>query len=280
MGVEMVGRASHGWRRGLAVVPTLACLVALLATAPAGGSSPGPSLEVLQLNLCDSGIAECYTGRSVATAARLIRAHQPDVVTLNEVCEPDVTALATALGQGGPATRVASVFQAAVERRTGGPVHCRNGARYGIGLLVRRPGVDHGYLSYHGIYPMQDTADPEERAWLCLRAADQFYACTTHLASTLPSIALQQCGYLLGTVIPQLAAQDGYQPTLIGGDFNLRERGTPALGSCEPPRYRDTGDGGVQHVVTTRDLAPTATSTLDMARTTDHPGLLVTLTLR
>jgi endonuclease/exonuclease/phosphatase family metal-dependent hydrolase len=280
VGVEMVGRGSRWWRRCLAVVPTLACVLALLATSPAGGSTTGASLRVLQLNLCDSGIAGCYTGHSVARAAQLIRVRQPDVVTLNEVCEPDVTALAAALGGDGPERRAVPVFEPAVERRTGGPVHCRDGARYGIGLVVRLPGVERGGPTYHGIYPMQDNADPEERVWLCLRASGELYACTTHLASTLPSVALRQCRYLLGTVLPQLVTRDGYQPTLIGGDFNLRERGIPALGSCEPPRYHDADDGGVQHVVTTRDLGLSAATTLDMARTTDHPGLLVTVTLR
>ena len=55
------------------------------------GGLPGPSLRVLQLNLCDSGLAGCYTGRAVRAAAEVVRGERPDVVTLNEVCRDDVS---------------------------------------------------------------------------------------------------------------------------------------------------------------------------------------------
>ena len=78
--------------RGLAVV---GCLVAGLVgctTAASGsnaagspppastpdGGGPAAPVGVLQLNLCGSGIAACYTGRSTVEAAALIRARIPD----------------------------------------------------------------------------------------------------------------------------------------------------------------------------------------------------------
>ena len=53
---------------------------------------PTPTMSVLQMNLCNSGWAGCYTGRSVREAAAVIRAERPDVVTLNEICRDDLVA--------------------------------------------------------------------------------------------------------------------------------------------------------------------------------------------
>jgi endonuclease/exonuclease/phosphatase family metal-dependent hydrolase len=209
----------------------------------------------------------------------MIRTDAPDVVTLNEVCQGDVTALERTLTQAHRSGFVASAFQAAADRRTGGPFRCRNGQPYGIGLLVRLPVPDRGYATYRGIYPVQDTGDPEERAWLCVHATAGFYACTTHLASTSPAVALRQCRYLLGTAIPMVYAQGGYLPTVIGGDFNLRHGGTPDVRSCAPSRYLRADDGGVQHILATPDFALDSTRAVDMGGATDHPGLLVALTI-
>jgi Endonuclease/Exonuclease/phosphatase family len=252
----------------------------VLTASPPQVTAARPALRITQFNLCDSGIAPCYTGRAVAAAAALLHADAPDVVTLNEVCESDVASLAGALTAARAGSTVESAFQPALDRRDGEAFRCRNGQRYGIGLLVRQPGIDTAFRTYQGIYPAQDVADPEERAWLCLRPAGEFYACTTHLASTLTSVALRQCGYLLGTVIPGLIAQDGYGPTVIGGDFNLRDRGDPGFDSCAPPPYVRTGDGGLQHILASPDFGLATSRNLDMGRTTDHPGLLAALTRR
>ena len=123
------------------------------------------NLDVLQMNLCNSGWAGCYTGRSVAEAASVIRARDPDVVTLNEICRSDVHRLVRALGS---ASRVAA-FQPAIDRRTGEPVACRDGEPYGIGLLSRP--AQAGTEASGGIYPTQDPTSPEGRAWLCAPAS-------------------------------------------------------------------------------------------------------------
>ncbi len=274
----MVGGGYQRLRRTVAVAGMVVCAAVLLTASPTGGTAARPALRVLQLNLCDSGIADCYTGRSVAAAATVLRGTAPDVVTLNEVCEPDVATLATALARPGAATGVGSAFQPALDRRSGGPFRCRNGERYGIGLLVRLPG--HGSTTYQGIYPEQDTADPEERAWLCLSAPVGISVCTTHLASTVPAVALRQCGYLLDTAIPALPAGVGHRTVVIGGDFNLREGGAPDLATCAPPGYLRAGDGGVQHVLASPGFVLGSVRDLDLGGSTDHPGLLVALTSR
>jgi endonuclease/exonuclease/phosphatase family metal-dependent hydrolase len=234
-------------------------------------------VEVLHLNLCNSGIASCYTGRSVAEAAALIRAETPDLVTLNEVCQDDVTALERALGDAIPGAAVASAFQAARDRNTGAPYRCRNGQEYGNGVVSRWPSVP-GSSADRGIYPAQDREDPEERAWLCLdvAATPAVAVCTTHLAYTDRAVTNAQCKYLFDTVITGKRTRNGSVPVVMGGDLNLGSS-SPDLASCLPADSARVGDGHVQHVVATPEFGVDSSKTIDLRRTTDHPGLLVTL---
>ena len=79
------------------------------------------------MNLCDSGIAECYTGgRSVILAAALIHTLRPDVITLNEICREDVFMLKRAMSTTYRSATVASAFKPAADRRTNGPYRCLN----------------------------------------------------------------------------------------------------------------------------------------------------------
>ena len=234
--------------RGLAA----ACLVVVTL-----GVSPGETpFTVLQMNLCNSGWAGCYTGRSVAEAASLIRAARPDVVTLNEVCRDDVDALGRELG-------AAIAFQPAIDRRVGAPIRCRAGAPYGIGLLTRRPA---DRLPRGETYPIQDPGGPEGRAWLCSPAAG-FVACTTHLVSTNPLVALAQCRYFFTTVVSAFPG-----PVVVGGDFNLGN-----LSTCRSSTGAADSDGGLQHVAVFGVNSPHRSRVIDMAGTTDHPALLVSL---
>lgn len=279
--------------RVLRVVAT-GCLVAFLAgcATAASGSDAGPvpssapasaargqapSVRVLQLNLCGSGIAGCYTGRSTAEAAAVVRAERPDLVTLNEVCRGDVTTLERALADVVPDGAVASAFQAARDARTGEAYRCRNGSQYGIGVVSRWPSVP-GSTAAGGIYPVQDTDDPEQRAWLCLEVAatPALVVCTTHLAYTLREVASAQCRYLFGTVIAQLRARDGAAPLVLGADLNLGSSDSPELRSCLPAWSVLGDDGGQQHVVATPEFTVARVRTIDLRAGTDHPGLLVT----
>jgi endonuclease/exonuclease/phosphatase family metal-dependent hydrolase len=257
------------------VVACLVCVGALLSSSVPNGSALRHPIRILQLNLCNSGIASCYTGRAVPRAAAVIAAAAPDVVTLNEVCRPDVAVLAAAFGGGGK--NVVAQFRPAIDRRTGGPFHCVNGQDYGIGLLARAPAAPVRVFS--GVYPAQDTNDPEERVWLCVHPSGGLYTCTTHLASTSATVALAQCRYLLGAVLPAMRSDAGYYPAVLGGDLNLGYRGSPDLRACLPAGDAHAGDGGVQHVIATSDAAIADAGNLDMGGVTDHPGLLVTLVI-
>jgi hypothetical protein len=238
-----------------------------------------PGLRVLQMNLCDSGFAGCYTGRSVREAAAVIRAVAPEVVTLNEVCRDDVPVIERAVAGSHHADSdddetTTSAFQAAGDRRTGGAVHCRDGQDYGIGLVARRPRTSTGPTG--GVYPVQNARDHEERAWLCLDTIS-FDACTTHLDNSSPTVAQAQCDYLWRTAIPSV--HDGTAAALVlGGDLNLAVGGSPDVRSCLPVGYGRADDGGVQHVVVS-GYRIAARRAIDLNATTDHPGLLVTLTV-
>jgi endonuclease/exonuclease/phosphatase (EEP) superfamily protein YafD len=280
----MAGLSTRGLRRPLALVICLVSAVALLVGSPATGehtllreASQAPRvprwpLRVLQMNLCDSGYARCYTGRAVARAAALIQAEAPDVVTVNEVCAGDVEVLRRALAQVDGGGTVLSAFQSAGDRDTGAAFPCLDGDAYGIGLLVRAAATDR-YRTYHGLYPDQEARDPEERVWVCVAVVDEFSACTTHLASGIPAVAQAQCRYLLGTALP--GADLG--PTVVGGDFNLLAGGTPDVRTCVPPGYPRADDGGVQQVLSPGGYDITSARVIPMAGVTDHPALLVTL---
>jgi hypothetical protein len=142
-------------------------------------------VRVLQMNLCDSGLAGCYTGRSVPEAAAVIRAMAPNLVTVNEVCRNDLPTLQRALIDGasasGASAVVVFVFQPALDRRTGGAYRCRNGQPYGIGLLARRPIQRNG----SGCAWTTPSSWPAPRTWPT--PAGRSLARSVLTCSTLPS---------------------------------------------------------------------------------------------
>jgi len=243
---------------------------------PAAGAPTGrDALRVLQLNLCGSGIAGCYTGRSVSTAAAVIRNERPDVVTLNEVCRDDVSALARATSETFGGTPVASAFKAAVDRRTNAPFRCLSGEPYGIGVVALLRSAAAGHRTYGGVYPTQDLTDPEERVWLCLAPSGGLLTCTTHTASTSTAVALAQCRYLLDEAVPAVGRPAGDAAVVLGADLNLRAGGSPSPQSCLPPGYQRADDGARQDVITGPGLTLRSRTVLDLHGATDHPGLLV-----
>lgn len=251
-----------------------------LGLAPRASSLPlHYPFWVLQLNLCNSGIASCYDGgKSVPEAATAIQGSAPDVVTLNEICQSDVVQLSNTLAAVYSGSTVVWAFKAAGDRRTGAPYKCKNGQDYGIGLVVHVPGTYSGHQIFSGLYASQDTASAEQRAWLCLHATGGFYACTTHLASTSGTVALSQCKDLMNSLIPSVRSSDGgYAPTVIGGDLNMKFKGSPNAQDCVPAGYFRKGDSDVQHIMATTDFAFSSSRRIGMSHT-DHDGWFVALT--
>jgi endonuclease/exonuclease/phosphatase family metal-dependent hydrolase len=268
-----VGMKAWRLRRLVGVAALVVCAVASLAGSPA--QQRGDFIRVLQMNLCNSGAAGCYTGRAVAQAAARILTDAPDVVTLNEVCENDISALVEPMAHAHAGGSVISGFQPALSRRTGGVVRCRNGLPYGVGIVAHLAGEDQRFTTYGGPYPMQENRG-EQRVWLCLDATD-FLACTTHLADDTPSVALAQCEHLLTTAIPAARPPGSARPTIVGGDLNLSPA---AAGRCVVAGYTRLDDGAVQDVISSNDLVVDSAGTIDMNGATDHPALFVVLRSR
>ena len=263
----------------LGAVALVGAVVSGRAAGSASSPGEGPTVRALQFNLCDSGNADCFTGRTVSTAAAVIRDERPDVVTLNEVCREDVAALARVLSATRSDQPVASVFKAALNRPTAGPYRCVNGQSYGIGVLAVLGSSESRYRTYGGVYPTQDLTDPEERVWACIGVPAGFLACTTHTASTSTTVALAQCRLFLNSDVPKIRSRAGNVPVILGADLNLQADGTPSPRSCLPRGYHRADDGLLQDVITSRDVTVRSRTVIDMHGATDHPGLLVDLEL-
>jgi hypothetical protein len=276
VGVGRAGRLAFGIVLVVVAVGPATPLPAGMALAH-GGRSAGAALSVLQLNLCNSGMAGCYQGgRAVPEAAAVIAAARPDAVTVDEICRLDLTQLAAGMRRAFPGDAIYRQFQP-VHGRDDSISSCVNGDQYGIGILVHRAAGSPGAVSAGGEYPGQEGRRGERRVWECLYAVGSHYVCATHLSAFDHGRALAQCRYLMSTAIPATQARlGGYFPTVVGGDLNLADRGSPNTGDCTPAGWRSTGDGGVQHVLATADHAVVSTRRLGMSYT-DHPALLVTL---
>ena len=245
----------------------------------------GVPFHTLQLNLCNSGLASCYTrynnGRAVGEAYGVILSRRPDLVTLNEVCKADVmTSLYPAMSASFPDSQIFWAFQPAGNRAAGGqPYLCRNGDQYGIGILGRVRTTDWaGVNLFSGLYPQQDTSVNEMRAWVCAAAIDNYVACTTHLTNSSGTIAMQQCKQLMDVQVPAVRdAVDTSLPVVVSGDLNLRYGGWPNVQNCVPPGYYRKGDGNVQHFTTTANMRFSFSQKVAM-QYTDKDGWLVSVT--
>lgn len=259
----------------------LSVMLTLVPVTPVGADTAATT--VLQLNLCSSGFAVCFTGRAVGRAVDVVGTVRPDALTLNEVCEPDVERLRRAVAEaGGPDGTAVSRFVPVTDARTGRAVLCRDGGRYGVGVVVRTTGSPDGSAdvrgTWSGTYPLQDAHQAERRVWACLAVAARPTVCTTHLSSGSAAFALGQCRYLFGQVVPALGTS---APVVVSGDLNLRSGTAFGLRPCVPLDRRpgtDVDDGGVQHVVAGVGTRVVTRRLTGMRGTTDHPGLVVELT--
>lgn len=247
--------------------------------AGTGRPSDGPAgtvVRVLQVNLCNSGRAPCYTGgHAVSMAVALVHDQRPGMLTLNEACRDDVRVLGQAMSATFPGARVASAFTAARTGPRAAPVRCRSGQEFGDGVVVVDRASAPDVRTASGVYPVQDPGDVEQRDWVCIDLAGVFSACTTHTASSSATVALEQCRYLLTSVVPGLDRRYGNGPVIVGADLNLAPRGSPGPEACLPGGYQRADDGGVQDVVVSPGVGVRSRRVIDMQGTTDHPGLVV-----
>ncbi|MBE1469193.1 endonuclease/exonuclease/phosphatase family protein [Kibdelosporangium phytohabitans] len=236
--------------------------VAILVAPSAAATGTGTTFTVLQLNICHGGMAGCYRGDAVMhKAAEVIRLSKPQVLSVNEACSGDIDRLRPAMGP-------ARALFAEARNLDGTPVLCRGGdGRYGNIIMVSAGFA--GTTEESGIHAAQYTAADgigELRSWACLPAA-RLSACTTHLSSDNAPTALAQCRELISR------AARHPRPVFVAGDLNLRGQG---VRDCDRGGFSRRGDGNVQYVFASDDVSFVRTDDIDMAGTTDHPGLLIT----
>jgi hypothetical protein len=237
----------------------------------------------LQLNLCNSGFADCYAGgQSVPEANQIIWDMAPSLVTVNEVCKSDVTtSLFDRMLLRWPNEYVFWAFMPAGDRRTGGAYQCANGDQYGIGMLGRLFTTSTPYLNAEGLLYSNEIQDPtsnELRAWLCVDANRMYWGCTTHLKQGGGQLALDQCNFLTKGVVVLMHAVHGYRPTVVAGDLNLRYQPGNQFNvqQCVPGGWFRKGDGDVQHTMATGDFTFAGTEAWPMMHS-DHPAWVVFL---
>ena len=232
-------------------------------------SSSGATFSLLQMNLCLSGHAGCYSPSAhpsaLDEAASVIADRDPDAVTVNEACRRDVAALARRTGYELSFTGV---------DYGGAPLPCIDpGSRglFGIAVLTR----DDVRTSQEGTLPVG--ADPEERRWLCTTTDGAVTVCTSHLSTrSSPGERVDndvQCRQLSQV----LARRATLGTTFFGGDLNRQD-------SCAPTTMwvsRDSSasqSAGLQHVYGSRSVDDPSASIVE-ATYTDHDFLLVAATM-
>ena len=214
----------------------LLTIVAIAATGLAvAGSELAPSAEsaggsfgVLQLNLCNSGLAACYSGQARSGAITLINERRPSAVTLNEACEEDLRSIRAATGYVGVFTQSGSQL-------------CTNGSRYG-NAIVFPAGTRVGRAQVTE-YVHQDS-EVERRTLTCV-PADGVSTCVTHLSSGGSRYAQAA---EMAVVLARHAARGA---TVVGGDWNLT---APRAQGFVPAGLFRRGDGEVQHIAATDDF--------------------------
>lgn len=254
--------------------------------APRPASPPSVAADrfwELQLNLCNSGApnVDCYShGLSIIEGGDLIYYVRPNIVTLNEICADDLPEyLMPSLAEAWPGDWVYYVFMPAI-RLDGTPVKCGNGQDYGNAVLGRVSAATYqGVNAWGGRYTSQDGGN-EQRTFACAYAIGDHLGCATHLSANSEPVALAQCRALLFDAVPYIRSVEGVSgKTVVGGDLNLEyDPADPENAqNCVPSGHTRKGDGDVQHVVFSNDLAFVSTTKYGLSYT-DHDGFLVRLT--
>jgi endonuclease/exonuclease/phosphatase family metal-dependent hydrolase len=259
-------------RRGLGAGLLAVVVVAVIgatwfAVSPpfsSSSSSSSASFSLLQMNLCLSGQAGCYSPSdypaALDEAATAIDGRDPDAVTINEACRRDVAELARRTGYQLSFTGV---------DYGGAPLPCIDPAGrglFGIAVLTK----DTVRSSQEGAFTVR--ADPEERRWLCTTTDGAVTVCTAHLSTPYSPGDVADNDVQCLQLRQVLARRATLGTTFFGGDLNRQEACAPATMWVA----RDTSasqSAGVQHIYASRSVDEPSTSIIE-ATYTDHDFLL------
>jgi endonuclease/exonuclease/phosphatase family metal-dependent hydrolase len=251
---------------GLAVA---GCTLVLAVSAcggssPAGGRPGGPTYTLVQMNLCLSGLADCYVKvaypAALDEAAAVIRRDRPDAVTISEACRGDVAWIA---GRTGYHLRFAQVIYHSAPFRCIDP-----GGRgvFGDALLTKAAIAD----SDSHAFPTQTSF--EHRRWLCVTTRVRVDVCTAHL-DTRGGAELAGNDAQCPELATVLAHRPAARAVIFGGDVNRRS-------SCAPAGFWTRTDTaarqspGLQQVYGGGALRAPSARVIPFAHS-DHDALLV-----
>ena len=238
------------------------------SSAAVASPSSRPTYTLMQMNLCLSGLAGCYSKvdypAGVEEAVARIREAHPDAVTVNEACSGDVAVIARRTGYH---LRFSKVIY------YGKPLACirpRGRGLFGDAVLTRAA------IDSTDSQPFQAQAGPERRQWLCVSTQVGVEVCTAHLASheTVEVAAnAPQCDELRAL----LARRGAAHTVIFAGDLNRRF-------PCAPPGFWTRTDSsarqdpGLQQVYGTAAFRSPSERVVP-ATHTDHDLLLVRASL-
>ena len=250
-------------------------MLALLAAASCAlagcdESSRSSTYTVMQMNLCLSGLAGCYTKAAypavVEEAVDRIREADPDAVTLNETCRDDVVRIARRTGYHLRFTRVVYA---------GKRLRCvRPGGRGLFGDAV----LTEAAVASHESRDFEAQAGPERRRWLCVVTRAGIDVCTAHLNTRSPvEIAGNdaQCAELAALLARRAAART----VTFGGDVNRRDSSCAPAGLWTRTDESAEQAPGLQHVYGSGSLRSPSAEVLP-AEHSDHDVLLVRADLK
>jgi endonuclease/exonuclease/phosphatase family metal-dependent hydrolase len=189
--------------------------VALAVTGCGQSHAANSTYELMQMNLCLSGLAGCYDHAVVGEAVARIRGEHPDAVTFSEACSGDVAEIARLTGYRRRFSKV--VYGGKLFRCV------KPGGRgvFGDALLTRAPiesSENQAFKAQQGI---------ERRRWLCVSTRAGVEVCTAHLNTREPEEVLgniAQCAELRAI----LARRAAGRTLIFGGDVNRVESCAPA----------------------------------------------------
>jgi endonuclease/exonuclease/phosphatase family metal-dependent hydrolase len=221
---------------------------------------PGSTYTVMQMNLCLSGLADCYDPAVLEEAVERINESVPDAVTVNEACRGDVAAIA---------------------RRTGYHLRFTRVIYRGERLRCVRPdgrGLFGDAVLTKSTVESSDTDDfdaqvgLERRRWLCVTTRVAVDVCTAHL-NTRSTVEVAGNDAQCEELAALLARRASARTVVFAGDVNRRD-------SCAPDgvwtRTDTSADQapGLQHVYGSDALRSPAAEVVP-ARHTDHDVLVV-----
>jgi endonuclease/exonuclease/phosphatase family metal-dependent hydrolase len=276
--VNLVVRRLRAGRSLGAAAPLVAAVGCVLALALTGSSQPAGSTVIvgadagrssytlMQMNLCLSGLADCY-GRAaypavVREAVAEVRRVQPDAVTFNEVCRGDVARIARRTGYHLRFSRVIYL---------GAPLRCIDpGGRglFGDAVLAKAAIVGSEARDF------RTQSDIERRRWLCATTRLDVDVCTAHLSTRSPGLNAATNDAQCAELGALLARRSAARTVVFGGDVNRR-------GSCAPDGVWTVTDAsaeqapGIQHVYGSRDVLPSPRAEIRPSRHSDHDVLVV-----